>query len=67
MINQKESKKVRMGLWLLYYYQEKWKQKQKTMINRQTITKITGKIKNNWKIKSKGNITPIMHNYSRNG
>ena len=47
MINQKESKKVRMGSWLL-----KLLKKQKTKINQQRI------IKNNGKIKAMGDITP---------
>ena len=39
MINQKESKQVRIDSWLLNYCQVTRKQKQKTKINQQTIIK----------------------------
>ena len=62
MMNQKESKQVRMGFWLL-----KLKQKHKTNINQQAIIKNSRKIKNNRKIKAMGCITSSMDHYPRNG
>ena len=61
MINQKESKQVRMDSWLFKLLSRDMKTKTKTKINQQTI------IKNNRKIKAMGNITPTMDHYPRNG
>ena len=52
MINQKESKQVRMSLWLLKLPSRNLKTK--------TKNKLTEK-------KAMGNITPTMHHYPRNG
>ena len=40
MINQKESKKVRIGFGCPHYCQEAWKPKQETKINQKTAIKI---------------------------
>ena len=61
MINQKESKQVRIDSWLLKRLLRDMKSKTENKINQQTI------IKNNRKIKAKGNITPTMDHYPRNG
>ena len=59
MINQKESKQVRIDSWLF--------QPRKTKINQQTIIKNNRKLKNNKKVKAMRNITPTMDHYPRNG
>ena len=51
MINQKESKQVTMGSWLLKILSRDMKTKTKTMINKET------NIKHNRKIKAIGNVT----------
>ena len=58
MINQKESKQVRMDSWLLKLLRHENKKKK---INQQII------IKNNRKLKAMRNITPTMDQYPRNG
>ena len=50
MINQKESKQVRMGSWLLKLLSRDMKTKTKTMINKTNI-------KHNRKIRAIGNVT----------
>ena len=67
MINQKESRQVRMDSLLLKLLSRTCKQKQKTKINQQTIIKSNKKLKNNIKVKAMGNITPTMDHYPRNG
>ena len=68
MINQKESKQVRMDSWLLKLLPRDMKTKAK---NKDQSTKNhkknNRKIKYNKKIKAMGNITPTMDHYPRNG
>ena len=67
MINQKESKQVRMDSWLVKLLSREMKKKQETKINQQTIIKNSRKTKNNRKVKTTGNITPTMDHYRRDG
>ena len=59
MINQKESKQVRMDSWQLKLLSRNMKTK--TKIKQQTISK------NSRKVKAMGNITSTMDHYPRNG
>ena len=65
MINQKESKQVRMDFWLPKLLSADLKTKTKTK-DRPTKNhkKLTAKIKNNRKIKAMGNITHTMDHYT---
>ena len=67
MINQKDSKQVRMDSWLLKVLSRVMEPKTKTKINQQTITKASRHIKNNRKIKGMGNITPVFEHCPGNG
>ena len=60
MINQKESKQVRIDSWLLKLLSRDMKTKMKNK-DQPTISK------NNRKIKAMGSIAPTMDHYPRNG
>ena len=64
MINQKESKHVRMDSWLLELLS---KDKKKTKTNQQTIMKNNRKLNNNTKVKAMGNITPTADHHPEDG
>ena len=64
MINQKESKQIRMDSWLLKLLSRDMKKKAK---NKGQPTKNHKKIKYGTKIKAMGSITPTMDHYPRNG
>ena len=66
MINQKESKQVRIGSSLLKLLSADTRIKKKTIFNYQTIIENNAKIKYNRKIKDMGNATTIMDHYPRN-
>ena len=65
MINQKETKLVRIDSLLLKLLSGDMKTK--TKINQQTIIKNNREVKNNGKVKAMGNITATMDHYLRNG
>ena len=68
MINQKESKQVRMESWLVELLSRDMKTKAKNKDQpTRSYKKNNRKIKYNKKIKAMRNIAPTMDQYSRNG
>ena len=66
MINQKESKQVRVGSGLAKILSKDKKTKAKNRDQAKNNHQNKRKIKNNRKIKAMGNITPTMDHYLRN-
>ena len=70
MINQKESKQVRMDSWLLELLskdKKKQRKAKKTKTNQQTIKKNNRKLNNNTKVKAMGNIIPTIDHHPEDG
>ena len=66
MINQKESKQVRIDSWLLKLLSRDMKTKARHKDQLTNNQKNNRKLKNNRKVKAMENITPTMDQYPRN-